>query len=62
MKRYVVIGFDIRGHYLIGKVFEDKNAANEYFPYLNDDLTGNMIGEELRYLDYVYERDYIPIK
>lgn len=62
MKKYVVIGFDHRGHFVIGKVFEDKITANKYFHHLNDELTGKMIGEELRSLDYVeiYEMDYIP--
>ncbi|WP_269144265.1 hypothetical protein [Cerasibacillus terrae] len=36
MKRFGVIGFDIRGYYLTGKVFKDKNATNEYFRFLND--------------------------
>lgn len=64
MKKFVVIGFDSRGHYVIGKVFEDKKAANEYFRYLNDELMGKMIGEELRSLDYVelFEMDYVPTK
>ena len=64
MKKYVVIGFDSRGHYVIGKVFEDKNAANEYLRYLNHELSGKMVGEELRILDYVelYEMDYVPTK
>lgn len=30
MKRYVVIGFDIREHIVTGKVFEDMVAANHY--------------------------------
>mgnify|MGYP006899963557 FL=1 len=62
MKRYVVIDFDARGHYVTGKVFEDKNRANEYFRYLNNELIGRMIGEGLRILDYVelYEMDYVP--
>ncbi|MGY0694078.1 hypothetical protein ACW2QC_15070 [Virgibacillus sp. FSP13] len=62
MKKYVVIGFDSRGHYVVGKVFEELDAANEYFRYLTDELTGKLIGEELRSLDYVelYEMDYVP--
>lgn len=64
VKSYAVIGFDSRGHYVIGKVFEDKKAANKYFRYLNSELVGKMTGEELRYLDYVelYEMDYVPAK
>lgn len=47
MKRYVVIGFDNRGHFVVGKVFEDMNAANEYLHLLNHEWTGKMIGEEI---------------
>lgn len=64
MKRYVVIGFDIRGHYVIGKVFEDTNAAKEYFHYLNNELVGKIIGGEHHHLEYaeMYEMDYDPMK
>ncbi|MDR4887521.1 hypothetical protein RGU12_08090 [Fredinandcohnia sp. QZ13] len=64
MKRYVVIGYDNRGHYVIGKVFEDIDTAKEYYRYLDHELTGKLIGEELRSLDYIelYEMDYVPSK
>ena len=64
MKSHVVIGFDARDHIVIGKVFEDLSAANEYHHYLNREMIGKVIGRENRQLDYaeVFEMDYVPIK
>ncbi|MFB9986882.1 hypothetical protein [Bacillus benzoevorans] len=64
MKRYVVIGFDIREHIVIGKVFEDIEEANEYLQYLNNEMIGKVIEEEHRLLEYaeMHEMDYVPLK
>ena len=63
MKRYVVIGLDIRDHIVIGKVFEDTKEANKYYKYLNTEMVGKIIGNENRHLEYadIFEMDYIPI-
>ena len=64
MKSHVVIGFDARDHIVIGKVFEDLSAANEYHHYLNTEMIGKVIGTKNRQLDYadLFEMDYVPIK
>ncbi len=64
MKSHVVIGFDARDHIVIGKVFEDLSAANEYHHYLNTKMIGKVIGKENHQLNYadIFEMDYVPIR
>lgn len=64
VKKYVVIGFDIREHIAIGKVFEDVEEANKYLQHLNAEMIGKMIGNENRQLEYadIFEMDYVPLK
>lgn len=62
MKRYAVIGFDIRKHIVIGKVFEDREEANEYLLDLYSDIIGKILG--IKHTDLedadIFEMDYVP--
>lgn len=62
VKRYVIIGFDIREHIATGKIFEDSEEANKYLQYLNTEMNGKIIGSENRLLEYaeIYEMGYVP--
>jgi hypothetical protein len=64
MKKYVVIGFDIRKHIVTGKVFEDIEEANEYLLFLYAKIIGKIIGKENHLLEYadIFEMDYVPKK
>lgn len=64
MKRYVVIGFDIREHIVDGKIFEDIEEANKYLKYLNTEMVGKIVGKENRQLEYaeIFEMDYVALE
>lgn len=47
VKRYAVIGFDIREHIFIGKIFEDVEEANKYLQHLNTKKIGKMLRNEI---------------
>lgn len=62
VNRFVVIGFDVRDHIVVGKIFEDIEEANKYLEYLYTEMIGKIIGKEHYFLEYaeIFEMDYVP--
>jgi hypothetical protein len=52
-KGFLVMAQDIRGHFVIGKVFIDKEKAKKYEEYLKEIGCSKPMGEESRYIDIV---------